>query len=122
MQIVRELPLRYDKMLRNHLVQGADQVHYTVSTVRLYDYEISDGRANYETRVTQTDADGQFKKLVQLLCKRTPDKDVALKNHQDVLDKFDEMFELKPPPPKPAPAPPAAKPGAVAAPPAQGKK
>lgn len=108
MQLVREETPLWNRQLRATLVQGVDTKYYLVTTIKYYSFDVVDGRANYEVSVTEVDAKGNFKVLVQPHRKTFIEKEPSVKHHQYVLDNFDSLLKLEappPPPPKPAAAP-----------------
>lgn len=109
MQLIREETPRWNRQLRQTLVQGVDTKYYLVTTIKYYSFDVVDGRPNYEVNVTEVDENGNFRVLVQPHRKTFIEKEPSVKHHQFLLDNFDSFLKLSPPPPPPAaPAKPAA--------------
>ncbi len=96
MQFLRELPCKYSKELRCTLVKGHDDQNYVIYTIQLYPFLLDDGRANFETVVHFTDANGDYGELKQQYTKRYHTREEALKNHERVLQEFDRLLQLEP--------------------------
>ncbi|MBI3098965.1 MAG: hypothetical protein HYY93_12100 [Planctomycetes bacterium] len=115
MELVKELPLAHHRVLRHTLLKGADLKFYTATTLKLYDWDLTDGRANFETTVYATNDRGQALKLDQpggVQMWRYLKKEEATAGHDALIENFDRLMGLAkaPPPtaPKPAAAPAAA--------------
>ncbi len=106
MQILKEESPVWTRQLRMTLVQGVDTKYYLVTSIKYYSFDVIDGRPNFEVNVTEVDAKGNFKVLVQPHRKTFVDREPAEKHHAFLLENFDSFLKLQAPPPKPpAPAP-----------------
>lgn len=117
MELVKELPLAHHRVLRHTLVKGTDLKFYTATTLKLYDGDLTDGRANFETTVYATNDKGQALKLDQpggVQMWRYLKREEATAGHDALLENFDRLMALAKAPPPAAPKP-AAAPGAAAA-------
>lgn len=113
MELVKELPLSHHRVLRHSLVKGADLKFYTATTLKLYDWDLTDGRANFETTVYATNDKGQALKLDQpggVQMWRYLKREEATAGHDALLENFDKLMGLAkaPPPAAPKPVAPAA--------------
>ena len=115
MNVIKEMePNGRARQLRHTFVKGADNKHYKILTFKLYDFTASPEFATHETNVEEVNEKGARFVLVQPLIKRFFEETEAMTFHQDLLDKFDAVLNLKAPekkeqkkaPPKPAPAAP----------------
>lgn len=106
MQIVREEKPLWNRQLRLTLVQGMDTKYYLVTTIKYYSFDVLDGRPNWEVNVTEVDARGNFRVLVQPHRKTFIEREPAEKHHAFLLENFDTFLKLQAPPPAPAVAPP----------------
>ncbi len=114
MQLLKEESPIWTRQLRMTLVQGVDTKYYLVTSIKYYSFDVIDGRPNFEVNVTEVDAKGNFKVLVQPHRKTFVDREPAEKHHAFLLENFDSFLKLQvPPPPPPKPAAPA--PAAAAA-------
>lgn len=98
MKILQELPLvARARQLRHTFVTGADEKHYKVITFKLYDFKVSPEFATHEVNVEEVNANGGRTVLVQPLIKRFFQEREALDFHQEVLETFDTLLNLKAP-------------------------
>ncbi|MFN3485413.1 MAG: hypothetical protein ACK44W_08035 [Planctomycetota bacterium] len=98
MRIIQELPLvARARQLRHTFVQGADEKYYKILTFRLYDFKVPPEFATHETNVEEVNEKGARFVLVQPLIKRFFSEKEALDFHQELLDNFDKILNLKPP-------------------------
>jgi hypothetical protein len=97
MKVVREEPLAHSRQLRHTLVQGRDGKYYKIYTFQLYDTPPTAEFPLYEVSVTEVDASGRYRILVQLLLKRFYEKEDALKQHEALLEGGDDLLGLKAP-------------------------
>lgn len=98
MKVIQELPLvAKARQLRHTFVEGADEKRYKVLTFKLYDFKVSAEFATHEVNVEEVNANGGRTTLVQPLIKRFFREEEALAFHQDVLDRFDALLNLKAP-------------------------
>jgi len=95
---LEELPLvTRARQLRHTFVQGADEKYYKVLTFRLYDFKAPPEFATHETNVEEVNEKGARLVLVQPLLKRFFREEEAVAFHHELLEKFDEILNLKPP-------------------------
>ena len=98
MKILQELPLvERARQLRHTYVQGADEKHYKILTLKLYGFKSPPEFATHETNVEEVNANGGRTVLVQPLIKRFFREEEAIAFHQELLEKFDETLRLKAP-------------------------
>ena len=98
MQILEELPLvARARQLRHTFVQGADEKHYKIITFKLYDFLPSPEFATHETNVEIVNDKGDRFVLDQPLLKRFFNEEEATTFHQELLETFDEILNLKAP-------------------------
>ena len=98
MKVLQELPLvAKARQLRHTFVLGADEKHYKVITFKLYDFKVAPEFATHEVNVEEVNANGGRTVLVQPLIKRFFREDEATAFHQEVLDTFDQLLNLKAP-------------------------
>jgi hypothetical protein len=98
MKILQELPLvARARQLRHTFVQGADEKHYKVITFKLYDFKVAPEFATHEVNVEEVNENGGRTVLVQPLIKRFFREEEAVAFHQEVLETFDALLNLKAP-------------------------
>jgi hypothetical protein len=98
MKILQELTLvERARQLRHTFVQGLDGRHYKVLTFRLYGFKAPPEFATHETNVEEVNERGGRTVLVQPLLKRFFREDEALAFHQELLENFDKLLNLKAP-------------------------
>jgi hypothetical protein len=98
MKILQELPLvARARQLRHTFVQGADEKHYKVLTFKLYDFKVAPEFATHEVNVEEVNEKGGRTVLVQPLLKRFFREEEAVAFHQEVLEQFDQLLNLKAP-------------------------
>ena len=98
MKILQELPLvERARQLRHTFVQGLDGKHYKILTFKLYDFYSPPEFATHETNVEETNERGGRTVLVQPLIKRFFREEEATAFHQEVLETFDALLNLKAP-------------------------
>ena len=85
------------RQLRHTFVQGADEKYYKILTFRLYDFKVPPEFATHETNVEEVNEKGARYVLVQPLIKRFFSEKEALDFHQELLDNFDTLLNLKAP-------------------------
>lgn len=105
MKSLKELPLvAQARQLRHTFVQGADEKYYKVLTFKLYDFTPPPEFATHETNVEEVNEQGARFVLVQPLIKRFFNEPEAVAFHQELLDNFDGILNLKAPEKKEAKA------------------
>lgn len=98
MKILQELPLvTRARQLRHTFVLGADEKHYKVLSFKLYDFKVAPEFATHEVNVEEVNANGGRTVLVQPLIKRFFREEEAVAFHQEVLERFDALLNLKAP-------------------------
>ena len=85
------------RQLRHTFVLGADEKHYKVITFKLYDFKVAPEFATHEVNVEEVNANGGRTVLVQPLIKRFFREEEAVAFHQEVLETFDKLLNLKAP-------------------------
>jgi hypothetical protein len=98
MKVLQELPLvARARQLRHTFVLGADEKHYKVITFKLYDFKPAPEFATHEVSVEEVNANGGRTVLIQPLIKRFFREEEATAFHQEVIDGFDRILNLKAP-------------------------
>jgi hypothetical protein len=98
MKILQELPLvARARQLRHTFVEGADEKRYKVLTFKLYDFKVAPEFATHEVNVEEVNDNGGRTVLVQPLLKRFFREEEAVAFHQEVLETFDRLLNLKAP-------------------------
>jgi hypothetical protein len=97
MKVVEELRPRYDRQLRNTLVQARNGTHYKILTHQLYDREPPAEFHNFEVNVQQVEPNGRFRELIVPYYRRYYVKEEALAHHQRLLESFDETLSIEEP-------------------------
>ena len=98
MKILQELTLvERARQLRHTFVLGKDEKHYKILTFKLYDFKAPPEFATHETNVEEVNENGGRTVLVQPLIKRFFREEEAAAFHQEVLETFDALLNLKAP-------------------------